>query len=127
VGLSIPHAILAAATPSTLAQGGGSGSTAAEYYGADSENGHHIDDPPEDALFNLISELNDADNTFVGIQPDQEKPAWFASVAVLDEGGYEIVLRDSTRREHEVTTDTSIGRIASEFIIWLAARHLGGR
>ncbi|GAB2957944.1 hypothetical protein GCM10023080_016990 [Streptomyces pseudoechinosporeus] len=31
------------------------------------------------------------DNTFVVIQPDQDDPAWFASVAVLDQGGYEIV------------------------------------
>ncbi|GAA2768875.1 hypothetical protein GCM10010103_79190 [Streptomyces paradoxus] len=83
---------------------------AAEYYCADSENGHHIDDPSEDALFDLISELNDADNTFIVIQPDQGDPAWFASVAVLDEGGYEIVRRDTTCREHEVTTHTSIGR-----------------
>lgn len=34
----------------------------------DSENGHHIDDPSEDALFDLISELNDADSTFTVIQ-----------------------------------------------------------
>ncbi|MGP4083987.1 hypothetical protein [Streptomyces sp. KR55] len=100
---------------------------AAEYYCADSENGHHIDDPSEDALFDLISELNDADNTFIVIQPDQDDPAWFASVAVLDEGGYEIVRRDTTRRAHEVTTDTSIGRIANDLIIWLAARDFPGR
>jgi hypothetical protein len=34
----------------------------------DSENGHHIDDPSEDALFDPISELNDADSTFTVIQ-----------------------------------------------------------
>jgi hypothetical protein len=96
---------------------------AAKYYRADSENGDHIDDPSEDALFELISELNDADNTFVVIQPDQDDPAWFASVAVFDEGGYEIVRRDTTRREHHVTTENSIDRIASDLIIWLAARH----
>ena len=90
---------------------------------ADSENGDHIDDPSEDALFDLISELNDTDNTFVVIQPDQDDPAWFASVAVLDEGGYEIVRRDTTRREHHVSAENSIGRIASDLIIWLAARH----
>jgi hypothetical protein len=55
---------------------------AAEYYCADSEHGHHIDDPSEDALFDLISELNDSDNTFIVIQPEQDDPAWFASVAV---------------------------------------------
>ncbi|MEV7892607.1 hypothetical protein ACWD3I_49210 [Streptomyces sp. NPDC002817] len=100
---------------------------AATYYCADSENGHHIDDPSEDALFDLISELDTADNTFVIIQPDEDDPAWFASVAVLDEGGYEIVRRDSTRREHEVTTDNRIGLIANDLIIWLAARDFPGR
>lgn len=65
-----------------------------------SESGDHIDDPSEDALFDLISELNNTDNTVVVIQPDQDDPAWFASVAVLDEGGYEIVRRDTTHREH---------------------------
>ncbi|MFF1918282.1 hypothetical protein ACFVYE_43550 [Streptomyces sp. NPDC058239] len=95
---------------------------AADYYCADSENGDHIDDPSEDALFMLISELNDTDNTFVVIQPDEDDPAWFASVAVLDEGDYEIVRRDTTRREHSVAVETSIDRIAGGLIKWLAAR-----
>jgi hypothetical protein len=99
----------------------------ATYYCADSENGDHIDDPSEDALFELISELDDADNTFLVIQPDEDDPVWFASVAVCDEGGYEIVLRDSTRREHKVTIETDIGAIANDLIIWLAARNLPGR
>ncbi|WP_079062167.1 hypothetical protein [Streptomyces griseoruber] len=95
---------------------------AAEYYCADSENGDHIDDPSEDALFDLISELNDTGNTFVVIQPDQDDPVWFASVAVHDEGGYEIVRHDTTHREHHVTTENGIDRITSDLIIWLAAR-----
>lgn len=73
----------------------------ARHYGADSENGDRIDDPSEDALFMLISDLNDSDNTFVVVQPDEDDPVWFASVAVLDEGGYKIVRRDTTRNEHE--------------------------
>lgn len=97
------------------------------YYRADSENGDHIDDPSEDALFMLIDDLNDTDNTFVVIQPDQDDPAWFATVAVLDEGGYEIVRRDATRREHEVITASDIGRIASDLTIWLATRGFSGR
>ncbi|WP_406278673.1 hypothetical protein OHT93_37670 [Streptomyces sp. NBC_00191] len=99
----------------------------ARYYCADSESGDHIDDPSEDALFMLIDDLNDTDNAFVVIQPDEDDPAWFASVAVLDEGGYEVVRRDTTRREHEVTTETSIGRIASDLTIWMAARTTSGR
>ncbi|MDX2699329.1 hypothetical protein [Streptomyces ipomoeae] len=99
----------------------------ADYYRADSENGHHIDDPSEDALFDLISELNDSDDTFVVIQPDEDDPAWFASVAVLNEDGYEIVLRDTVRREHGVTTETNIGHIANDLIRRPAAHHLPGR
>ncbi|MFI7021086.1 hypothetical protein [Streptomyces sp. NPDC050164] len=95
---------------------------AAKYYCADSENGDHIDDPSEDALFELLSDLNDTDNTFVVIQPDQDDPAWFASVAVLDERGYEIVRRDTTRREHHVTNEIDTGRIAGDLTKWLAAR-----
>ena len=71
--------------------------------GADNENGDRIDDPSEDALFMMIDDLNESDNTFVVVQPDEDDPVWLASVAVLDEGGYEIVRRDSSRNEHEVT------------------------
>ena len=49
-------------------------------------------------------------------------PVWFASVAVLDEGGYEVVRRDTTRREHDVTVETSTDRIAGDLTKWLAAR-----
>ncbi len=99
----------------------------AQYYGADSENGDRIDDPSEDALFMMISDLNDSGNTFVVLQPDEEDPVWFASVAVLDEGGYEIVRRDTTRNEHEVTTSISIHDIARDLTVWMAARDFPGR
>ncbi|MFF9779913.1 hypothetical protein ACF1HJ_40500 [Streptomyces sp. NPDC013978] len=95
---------------------------AAKYYCADSENGNHIDDPSEDALFEPLSYLNDTDSTFVVVQPDQDDPAWFASVAVLDEGDYEIVLRDTTRPEHHVTNEIDTGRIAGDLTKWLATR-----
>lgn len=99
----------------------------AQYYGADSENGDRIDDPSEDALFMMISDLNHSDNTFVVVQPDEDDPVWFASVAVLDEGGYEIVRRDTTRNEHVVTTATSINDITRDLTIWMAARDFPGR
>ncbi|MFF1260978.1 hypothetical protein ACFVZT_29650 [Streptomyces sp. NPDC058321] len=99
----------------------------AVYYWASSENGDRIDDPSEDALFMLIDDLDDADNTFVVIQPDQDDPAWFASVAVLDDGGYEVVRRDTTRREHDVDTATDIGRIARDLTTWMAAREYNGQ
>ncbi len=100
---------------------------AARYYGADSESGDHVDDLSEDALFKPISELNDTDNTCVVIQPDQDDPAWFAPVAGLDEGGYEIVRRDTTRREHHVTTENDIGRIADDLTPWLGDRTFCNR
>ncbi|MFD5721434.1 hypothetical protein [Streptomyces sp. NPDC127036] len=99
----------------------------AQHYGAESENGDRIDGPSEDALFMLFDDLNDADNTFVIIQPDEDEPVWFASVAVLDEGGYEIVRRDASRREHEVTKATSINDIAYDLTIWIAGRSFPGR
>ncbi|MFI7089415.1 hypothetical protein ACIBUR_38225 [Streptomyces anulatus] len=99
----------------------------AEYYRADSENGDHIEDPSEDALFMLFDDLNSTDNTFVVIQPDEDDPAWSTSVTVLDDGGYEVVRRDTTRREHEVDTGTSIDRIARDLTIWMADRDFPER
>ncbi|ALO99098.1 hypothetical protein SHL15_8131 [Streptomyces hygroscopicus subsp. limoneus] len=99
----------------------------AQYYGADSENGDRIDDLSEDALFMMISDLDDSDNTFVVVQPDEDDPVWFASVAVLDEGSYEIVRRDTARNEHEVTMATSIDDIARDLTRWLAVRDFSGR
>ncbi|WP_257585878.1 hypothetical protein [Streptomyces sp. NEAU-sy36] len=75
----------------------------------------------------MISELNDSDDTFVVVQPDEDEPVWFASVAVLDKGGHEIVRRDASRHEHEVTTATSINDIARDLTIWMAARHFPAR
>ncbi|TCR26322.1 hypothetical protein [Streptomyces sp. BK205] len=95
--------------------------------GADNENGDRIDDPSEDALFMMIDDLNESDNTFVVVQPDEDDLVWLASVAVLDEGGYEIVRRDSSRNEHEVTWATSINDIAHDLTLWLAARNFPGR
>ncbi|MFJ6251725.1 MULTISPECIES: hypothetical protein [unclassified Streptomyces] len=97
---------------------------AAGRYRADTEKGNHVDDPSEDALFVLISGLNGTDDTFVVIQPDADDPAWSASVAVLNEGGQEIVRRDTSRREHNVAIATSVNRIAGHLIKWLAA-HAG--
>ncbi|TXL85628.1 hypothetical protein [Streptomyces sp. IB2014 016-6] len=89
----------------------------ARYYGADSENGDRIDDPSEDALFMMISDLDGSDNTFVVVQPDEDDPIWFASVTVLDEGGYEVVRRDAGRLEHDVTTSAGINDIARDLTI----------
>ncbi|MET9325100.1 hypothetical protein ABZX75_33990 [Streptomyces sp. NPDC003038] len=99
----------------------------AAYYRAESESGDHVEDLSEDALFMLIEDLNDSDNTFVVIQPDEDDPVWFTSVSVLGESHYEVVRRDTTRREHDVVTETSVAQIAPDLTIWMAARHLLGR
>ncbi|MFE0106340.1 hypothetical protein [Streptomyces sp. NPDC059009] len=99
----------------------------AAYYRADSENGDCVDDPSEDALFMLVDDLDDADNTFVVIQPDEADPAWFVSVAVLEEGGYEVVRRDVARREHQVSTAAEVGEIARDLTIWMTERAWSGR
>ncbi|WP_193463457.1 hypothetical protein [Streptomyces griseus] len=75
----------------------------AQCHGADSENGDRVDDPFEGVPVMMISDIKDAHTTFVVVQPDEDDPAWFASVAVLEESGYEIV-RDLT--------------------IWMAARSI---
>ncbi|MFI1110066.1 hypothetical protein ACH4TU_19275 [Streptomyces physcomitrii] len=72
----------------------------AQYHGADGE----IEDPSEEALFMLISDLIDSENTFVVVQPDEGDPVWFASVAAWDGGGYELVRRNTSRNQHQVTT-----------------------
>ncbi|MCX5414235.1 hypothetical protein [Streptomyces sp. NBC_00059] len=100
----------------------------AAYYRAESESGDHIEDPSEDALFMLIDDLNSSDNTFVVIQPDEDDPVWFTSVAVLDEGGYEVVRRDTTTSlDRDVVTETSVDRIARDLTIWMAARSISAR
>lgn len=96
-------------------------------FGVVSENGDHTDGASEDTLFEMISDLNDTDNTFVVVEPDTDDPTWYASVAVLEGQGFEIVLRDAAFREHKVHTDTNIDRIASDLIVWLAARNVSGR
>jgi hypothetical protein len=69
---------------------------AADYYTADTENGDHIDDPSEDALFALIGDLNDSDTTFITIEPATGGSTWYATIGVLESGGYEIVTWDAT-------------------------------
>jgi hypothetical protein len=100
---------------------------AADNYIADTENGDHLDDPSEDALFILISELNHDGNTFVTIQPDTDNSSWYASVSLLDDGAYVVEHRDPGHREHELGTRTDIDRIAHDLTIWLAARDHPGQ
>ncbi|WP_199487242.1 hypothetical protein [Actinomadura spongiicola] len=86
---------------------------------AETENGEFIGEPSEDAVFGLIVELAGPDNTFVIIEPDEDDPAWFASVSLLDDGRYEVELRDPTHHRHKLSTDTSPDKIANAVTHWI--------
>ncbi|MEV7644032.1 hypothetical protein AB0O32_29295 [Streptomyces rubiginosohelvolus] len=75
----------------------------------------------------IAADLDGSGNAFVVVQPDGNEPAWSASVTVLEGGGFEVVRRDGTRGEHEVTTATSVNDIAHDLTLWLAARDFPGR
>lgn len=97
-------------------------------YGVVSENGDHIEGASEDALFEMITALDDTDNTFIVIEPDTDDPTWFASVAVLDEGGYEIVRRDSALTSTACTGKwTSAASPSTSSSGWPHATFQGGQ
>ncbi|MFD5423169.1 hypothetical protein ACFWJT_34780 [Streptomyces sp. NPDC127069] len=48
-------------------------------------------------------------------------------MAVLVEGGYGVVRRDTTRNQHTVTMATISNGIACGLTIWMAARDCSGR
>ncbi|MFH7600428.1 hypothetical protein WDV06_35810 [Streptomyces racemochromogenes] len=48
-------------------------------------------------------------------------------MAVLVEGGYGVVRRDTSRNEHTVTMATISNDIARGLTIWMAARDCSGR
>jgi hypothetical protein len=99
---------------------------AADYYDADTENGDHIADPSEDALFMLLQDLDPAGNAFVTINPADDS-GWYASVSVLEDGSYEVERRDPDHQQHELSTETDIAAIAKDLTIWLATREYPGR
>jgi hypothetical protein len=96
------------------------------YYSANTENGDHMDDPSEDGLFMLISDLHHAGNTFVTITPAADR-TWYASVTLLPNGTYEVERGDPTRSEHHHDIATSLEDIARDLTVWLAARDNPGR
>lgn len=99
----------------------------ADYYVADTENGDHIDDPSEDALFMLLEELDTIDNTVVTISPADRDAPWYATVCLLDDGTYEVETRDPRYREHELVSRTDRDEIALNLTVWLAARQYPDR
>ncbi|MBD0676020.1 hypothetical protein [Streptomyces sp. CBMA156] len=100
---------------------------AADFCHAENEEGVRLDDPSEAAVRTLLSGLDNTENTFVILQTGEDEPSWYASVALEDEGGYEVVLRDPSCREHVVATETSAEKIARDLILWIARRDFRGR
>jgi hypothetical protein len=98
----------------------------ADYYSADTEDGDHIDDPSEDGLFMLLSDLNQAGNTFITITPADDDPTWYASVTLLPDGTYDVERADPSRAEQHRDNATSPNDIARDLTIWLAARDYPG-
>ncbi|WP_431934581.1 hypothetical protein [Nonomuraea jabiensis] len=87
---------------------------------AENEGGELILEPSEDALYEMIIELTLPNNTFVIVEPDEDDPTWFASVARLDDGTYEVEYRDPLRRYHRLDIATDPSRIASDVTVWTA-------
>jgi hypothetical protein len=100
---------------------------AADYYTADTENGDHMDDPSEDGLFMLLSDLNQAGNTFITITPADDDPTWYASVTLLANSTYEVERGDPAHSEQHRDIATSPDDIARDLTIWLAGRDYPGR
>ncbi|MGY0235518.1 hypothetical protein [Longispora urticae] len=99
----------------------------ADYYRADTEDGDHIEDPSEDSLFMLLTDLDATGNTYLTVTPPDDTATWYVSVARCDDGGYEVEYRDPHRREHEVIVHADAGRVALDLTVWLADRdHPGG-
>ena len=96
---------------------------AASYYSADAENGDSCDDPSEGVVFDMIRELNDTDNTFVVIQPAGHRGPSLVRVGVAPgRGRLRSRIPGHNHREHELTVQHDVSRIAKDTTIWLASR-----
>jgi len=97
----------------------------AEYYRAESENGEVVEDPSEDSLYMRVSDLREPDNTYLVIEPSDERFDWHVVIALHPEGGYELELRNPSRQEHSVTHETDRSKLCRNVTIWAAAalRH----
>ncbi|MET9247117.1 hypothetical protein [Nonomuraea sp. NPDC003709] len=95
----------------------------AQHYCADTENGHCIEHPSQEELASLIGDLNQTDNTFVIIAPDDDDPIWYASVSLVDPDTYLVEYGDLGRDEPELSTHSDRHAIARDLSSWLATRN----
>jgi hypothetical protein len=89
---------------------------------AETEGGERIEEPSEDAIFEMMGSLDLSANTFITIESSDESRGWYVSIAKREEGGYEVEYRDARTHEHKLAVQESAGRIAREATIWISAR-----
>ena len=90
------------------------------YYVAESENGGSIEDPSEDALFEMVSELALPDNGFITIEPPGGRSHWYVVISLLPDLGYEVEYRNALKREHRLVSESDCSEVAQNVTIWLA-------
>lgn len=96
-------------------------------YRARTEAGQALDDPTEDGIYELLTELSEPDNTYPVIEQHDASASWRAVVSLLPGGGFEVEYEDTVRPEHRVVTETSRDRIALDLIVWVSSLVRGAR
>ena len=65
----------------------------------------------------LLSDLNQASNTFITITAADDDPTWYASVTLLANGTYDVERNDPPHGERHRDSRTSLHGIARDLII----------
>jgi hypothetical protein len=91
----------------------------ADYYDARTEAGDGIEDPSEDALFELLMDLDQEVNTFVTVTTAQDGSRQ-AVISLREDGSYQVERHDTGPGWHEVRTETAAAAIARDLTVWLA-------
>jgi hypothetical protein len=96
-------------------------------YQARAAGGQVLDEPSEDTIFELLTDLSEPDNTRLTIAPPGAGAPWRAVVSLLPGGGFEVEYHDTTGGEHRVVTETNPDRIALDLIVWVSSMVRDGR
>ncbi|MBB6556544.1 hypothetical protein [Nonomuraea rubra] len=91
-----------------------------QYYRAECENGTFINDPSEDAIFDLLMTLRQPDNGFVVIEQPGVDPPWYVCISIMDDGEYELECRDQLLGTHQLESGASRSYAAKQATKWLA-------
>lgn len=90
---------------------------------ADTETGDCLQDPTQDQLTGLITELGGSSGSFITLTPADQAQGWYASVSLLPGGSTEIAYGDpATGENHQAITTDSPASIAATLTTWLTAR-----